>query len=259
MVQCIVFHDDRLERTTDGSGAIANTPFETIAALDAGAWFAPEFVGERVPRLEEVIAELVALDLYPDIEIKPCPGREIETAKAALTTIKSHWPSGRDGPLLTSFALPCLEVARDLAPNWPRGLICLKPPADWPIKLSSVDAMVLVCHENGLLPKRRRSLSRARNRRCNLSDQRWRLRCSTLGMGCIITNQQLARSVAPRNVAGAPMIGRACHSHFCSSHLGADNGRSAEITCVVGMSFGGSKKRAGNRRERRMTCVIQSP
>lgn len=149
--QCIVFHDDRLERTTDGSGAIANTPFETIAALDAGAWFAPEFVGERVPRLEEVIAELVALDLYPDIEIKPCPGREIETAKAALTTIKSHWPSGRDGPLLTSFALPCLEVARDLAPNWPRGLICLKPPADWPIKLSSVDAMVLVCHENGLL------------------------------------------------------------------------------------------------------------
>ena len=149
--QCIVFHDDRLERTTDGSGTIANTPFETIAALDAGAWFAPEFVGERVPRLEEVIAELVALDLYPDIEIKPCPGREIETARAALTTIKSHWPSGRDGPLLTSFALPCLEVARDLAPAWPRGLICLKPPADWPIKVSSVDATVLVCHENGLL------------------------------------------------------------------------------------------------------------
>ena len=148
---CIVFHDDRLERTTDGSGAIANTPFETIAGLDAGTWFAPDFAGERVPRLEEVIAELIDLDIYPDIEIKPCPGREIETAKAALTTIKSHWPSGRDGPLLTSFAIPCLKVARDLAPTWPRGLICLKPPADWPKKISSVDATVLVCHENGLL------------------------------------------------------------------------------------------------------------
>ena len=42
----VVIHDDTVDRTTDGSGA--------IAGLDAGSWFDAAFAGTRIPTLEEV-------------------------------------------------------------------------------------------------------------------------------------------------------------------------------------------------------------
>jgi glycerophosphoryl diester phosphodiesterase len=38
----VVYHDDRVERTTDGSGAIAELDFEALRALDAGHRFSPD-------------------------------------------------------------------------------------------------------------------------------------------------------------------------------------------------------------------------
>lgn len=43
----VVIHDDRLERTTDGAGRVADQTFASIRRLDAGG-------GERVPTLTEV-------------------------------------------------------------------------------------------------------------------------------------------------------------------------------------------------------------
>lgn len=54
----VLFHDDRLERTTDGRGRVeARDPAE-LAGLDAGAWFAPRFAGERIPTLDGFLAWL---------------------------------------------------------------------------------------------------------------------------------------------------------------------------------------------------------
>jgi glycerophosphoryl diester phosphodiesterase len=44
----VVMHDARVDRTTDGSGAIADQTLEQLRALDAG-------LGERVPVFEEVL------------------------------------------------------------------------------------------------------------------------------------------------------------------------------------------------------------
>ena len=73
--RCIVFHDERLERTSDGLGPVDGTSFAAIRRLDAGAWFAPEFAGEAVPTLAEVLVLLRQLGLRADIEISPCEGR----------------------------------------------------------------------------------------------------------------------------------------------------------------------------------------
>ncbi|HUS16412.1 MAG TPA: glycerophosphodiester phosphodiesterase family protein, partial [Chloroflexia bacterium] len=51
-----VFHDDTLDRTTDGSGPLAGHSWDELAALDAGSWFGPQWRGERIPTLEDVIA-----------------------------------------------------------------------------------------------------------------------------------------------------------------------------------------------------------
>ena len=44
----ILMHDQTLERTTSGSGAIDMTAFADMLKLDAGSWFSPEFAGELV-------------------------------------------------------------------------------------------------------------------------------------------------------------------------------------------------------------------
>src|SRR3546814_5106090 len=51
----ILFHDDRLDRTTDGTGPVAEANLAALQALDAGIWFGPEFRGEKIPTLRQAI------------------------------------------------------------------------------------------------------------------------------------------------------------------------------------------------------------
>lgn len=51
----VVMHDATVERTTDGQGRIADLTLAQIRALDAGHWFGPHHIGEKVPTLEEVL------------------------------------------------------------------------------------------------------------------------------------------------------------------------------------------------------------
>jgi glycerophosphoryl diester phosphodiesterase len=48
-------HDERVDRTTDGQGAVAEKTLSELKALDAGSWFSDAFSGERVPTLEEAL------------------------------------------------------------------------------------------------------------------------------------------------------------------------------------------------------------
>ena len=49
------FHDKTLERTTNGSGVFSEQNSAYIDKLDAGSWFSPDFKGEKVPRVNEII------------------------------------------------------------------------------------------------------------------------------------------------------------------------------------------------------------
>jgi len=51
--ELVVVHDDTVDRTTDGSGSVANMTLVELKALDAGSWWGEEFSGERIPTLME--------------------------------------------------------------------------------------------------------------------------------------------------------------------------------------------------------------
>jgi glycerophosphoryl diester phosphodiesterase len=51
----VIMHDELVDRTTDGVGALAGMTLSQLKRLDAGSWFSPGFAGERVPTLEEMI------------------------------------------------------------------------------------------------------------------------------------------------------------------------------------------------------------
>jgi glycerophosphoryl diester phosphodiesterase len=54
--QLVCIHDDTVDRTTDGTGNVAELTLEQIRRLDAGSWFDSKFAGEKVPTLEEVLS-----------------------------------------------------------------------------------------------------------------------------------------------------------------------------------------------------------
>ena len=118
----IIFHDDDLARTTNGSGLVAETTYEEIRQLEAGSWFADSFSGIKIPTLEEAIDVLIDRNLGFNLEIKPCPNREKETAEAALDMLAQYWDD-HQRLLISSFQPICLEVARDMATDWSRGLL----------------------------------------------------------------------------------------------------------------------------------------
>lgn len=138
----VVIHDTSLERTTDGTGLLAENTLEAISGLDAGSWFDPSFAGEVVPTLEETIDLLEVLGLGADIELKPDPGREVETAQVALGIAQECWPRDKQPPVITSFSRVALAAAKEALPEWPRGLCFDLLPDDWSEAVEMLGATV---------------------------------------------------------------------------------------------------------------------
>ena len=54
----VIFHDKRLERTTDGRGVLTHTRYADVARLDAGGWFHPRFSGERILLVSQALRRI---------------------------------------------------------------------------------------------------------------------------------------------------------------------------------------------------------
>jgi len=118
----IIFHDEELDRTTSGTGLIAQTKYEDLRDLDAGSWFGDSFFRARIPTLEEAVDIILKRNLGLNLEIKPCPGREKETAEVALDYLSQYWDD-TSKLLISSFQHVSLESSMDLAPDYARGLL----------------------------------------------------------------------------------------------------------------------------------------
>ncbi len=65
----VVIHDATVDRTTNGTGVVAELTFEEIRKLDAGSWKSPEFAGEQIPTLEEVL-NIMPVNIWLNIHLK---------------------------------------------------------------------------------------------------------------------------------------------------------------------------------------------
>lgn len=114
----VLIHDDLLDRTTDGTGAVRDTRALDLAVLDAGDWFGADFSGERIPELSTLLAAM------PDdhrvlLEIKG-PHTEDEVL-AVLTVCRA---SGADDRVLVqSFERDALAAVQRISPGRPAGLL----------------------------------------------------------------------------------------------------------------------------------------
>ena len=126
----LLFHDDTLNRTTNGKGLVARHDFTDLRELDAGSWFNATFAGERIPSFAETIEVLAEEGLGANVEIKPTPGLARETAEAACRMISESWQESM--PLvISSFEQDAMAVARDMLPDRDRAMLFSRLPKNW--------------------------------------------------------------------------------------------------------------------------------
>lgn len=137
----VLMHDTTLSRTTDAEQVfpdrapwnVRDFTLAEIKQLDAGSWFGPEFAGEPVPTLAEmveqvrasrsgIIMELKAPSLYPGVE-----QRVIDVFESFPGYVTSALSAGRLS--VQSFDWTSMKTYSELAPETPVGLLGTPPAA----------------------------------------------------------------------------------------------------------------------------------
>lgn len=120
--QLIAMHDEKVDRTTDGTGSVKDYTLDQIKQFDAGSWFnetylqyaKPEYEGLKVPSLEEVFQKFGKNASYyietksPDIY----PGMEKE-----LLRLVDEYKINKDKLLVQSFSPDSLKIMHKLDPS----------------------------------------------------------------------------------------------------------------------------------------------
>jgi glycerophosphoryl diester phosphodiesterase len=127
----VVIHDRTVDRTTDGSGTVAELTLDEIAGLDAGSWFSPAYRGVRIPQHRDVLdllrphavlaadaaragvtpAEAPRVELL--LEIKP--PATLEQVKVILGQVADA--GLRDRTVVQSFDPDVVRLAGEAAPD----------------------------------------------------------------------------------------------------------------------------------------------
>ncbi len=120
----VVFHDETLERTSNGQGAVREHTLADLKALDTGSWFGEAFAGEPLMTLEEVV-ELVGRKAMLNLEIKSPPG---DWSNVALKTIAVLTYAGILGTTVVScFEMQALQKVREISPSARIGVLWHDP------------------------------------------------------------------------------------------------------------------------------------
>lgn len=112
----VLMHDDTIDRTTSGSGAVADLSWAVLSEVDAGSWFDPRFSGERVPSLDQLfdLADLLQVDLC--LEAKGADDES--TREIAIRTAERIRDRGRlDRDVLAGFDHVALAAAERRVPG----------------------------------------------------------------------------------------------------------------------------------------------
>ena len=133
----VVCHDHSLERTSNGKGWIIDHTREELRELDFGSWFSPQFAGEKIPTLREVLQWAAPTRLLVNVEIKngPVIYEGIEEKVSAL--IRECRMVER--VVVSSFYHPSLVKMKQLDPTIKTGLLYACRPMDPWLELRATD------------------------------------------------------------------------------------------------------------------------
>lgn len=141
--QLAVIHDETIDRTTSGSGAVASLTMDEIRTFDAGTGFDGRFAGQglQVPTLPEVLDWLPdGIGLAVEIKARAAVPATVEALRASRV--------GRAGEVtVISFDEASINEAHELDPSLVTGLLLV--PSD---SLERGMTYAVEHHHLGVLP-----------------------------------------------------------------------------------------------------------
>lgn len=123
----VAIHDPTLERTTNGKGLVKDFTLAEIRRLDAGLWFDREFMGQRVPTLEEIVEFAAKHDVifYLELKYEAAWGMHHSLIGALRKS------GGAQRSIIISFNESALTALRQVDPAAMMGLLFDEPNQDY--------------------------------------------------------------------------------------------------------------------------------
>ncbi|MTI61696.1 MAG: glycerophosphodiester phosphodiesterase [Firmicutes bacterium] len=121
--ELVVIHDERIDRTSNGTGFVKDLTLAKLKKFDFGSWFNMDFCGTRIPTLGEVIelldrkkwTGLLNIEIKSDIVIYP--GIE----EKLINIVKAN--KLEDRVIFSSFNHQCLTIIKKLEEKAEIGLL----------------------------------------------------------------------------------------------------------------------------------------
>jgi glycerophosphoryl diester phosphodiesterase len=141
----VVIHDETVDRTTDGHGPVRDLTLAQLKSLDAGGWFAPEYAGQRIPTLDEVLAWARQRNTTVDIEIKNAPVYYAGIEAAVVDAVRRN--DMIDQVIVISFDHTTVKQVKALEPRITTGVLYGARPVDGGVGLArQAEADALLPH-----------------------------------------------------------------------------------------------------------------
>jgi glycerophosphoryl diester phosphodiesterase len=136
--EVVVIHDSDLMKVGGSPMKVWEATFDEIRAIDAGSWFAPEFTGQRVPTLEQVL-ETCRGKAVVDIELKYYGHDQMLEQRVAAVVDATGMG---DQVIAMSLKGDAVVKMKDIRPEWDVGLLTAKAVGD----LTTAEADFLAVH-----------------------------------------------------------------------------------------------------------------
>ncbi|MBI4234224.1 MAG: glycerophosphodiester phosphodiesterase [Chloroflexi bacterium] len=146
----VIIHDHTLERTSNGKGLVAWQTVRELRELDAGAWFRPQFAGQRLPTLEEFLAWARGR-VYVKVEIKNLPTRYQGIEERVIGLLSQYEMVGYTE--VFSFDHHCVRRVGELCPEVVRGVCYVGDIIDHVAVARWAGALVLHPHWSAVRPE----------------------------------------------------------------------------------------------------------
>lgn len=117
----VVIHDERIDRTTDGTGEVRNYTVEELRRFDAGAIMPGRFAFEPIPTLEEYFTLVKDSSIVTNIELKNGVFRYEGMEEKVIQMI--HKYHLEDRIIFSSFNHESIALCRQLIPEIPCGFL----------------------------------------------------------------------------------------------------------------------------------------
>lgn len=124
--QVVLMHDTTVDRTTNGTGSVANKTLDELRKLDAGSWYDEQFRGTLVPTLAEFLDLLADSDSRALLELKGD-----WTPEEVRSMIAEIFPRGVQNRVsFASFSKISLASLSEVAAAFPRIVLRKTLPKD---------------------------------------------------------------------------------------------------------------------------------